>query len=235
MGNSTSKVLSDIGSLIGNVIATPFKSVFGRSCQDVCDGRWDVVCFVEHICVADLVKFLLACCLLYICLIFVYLLYKLGLCQCIAKTLCKLCWAVCETSCLTLDYICCFCWHKIRYTKRVYRGRRRRLRRQLSRDVELGYISTSSSSADEGGGFNDYGSSLGRKRKSWRETRRRRRMNHGKSVRLKKGQVSVHLKGKSRRRRRRRRRDQVMNEVQMSSLRKSRRSNTMKFKKQRTR
>ncbi|XP_074311899.1 beta-glucosidase 24-like isoform X2 [Silene latifolia] len=33
MGASTSKVVSDIGGVIGNVVAAPIKSIFGRSCQ----------------------------------------------------------------------------------------------------------------------------------------------------------------------------------------------------------
>ncbi|KMS97121.1 hypothetical protein BVRB_7g177870 [Beta vulgaris subsp. vulgaris] len=229
MGSSTSKVLGDVGSAIASALATPFKSILGRSCKDVCVGIWDVVCFIEHICIADLVKFLLVCCLSYLCLVFLYLLYKLGLCQCVTKILCKMCWAACETSWLTLDYVCCFCWHKIRHTKRVYRGRRGRLYRQPSMDVELGCINSISASTDESV-FYDHRSSLGTKRKSCREVRRRRRLHHGKSLKLKKGEVSVHFQGKSHRRRRKSR-----NQYQMSSYRKDIRTNTVKFKKQRIR
>lgn len=183
MGASVSKAANDVGSVIGNALAAPLKSIFGRSCEDVCAGIWDVVCFIEHICVPDLIKFLLVCGLCYICLVFLYLLFKLGVCQCAVRSLWKICCSACETYCLTLDFICCFCWRKIRYTKRVYRGRHRHLRRQLSRDVELGYNSTS-----------DEGKNVLRKRKN----------RHYKNVRLKKGQVSVHLGGRSRGGRRRR-------------------------------
>ena len=43
------------------------KNVYTICCRDVCEGIWDVVCFIGHICIADLVKFLLVCCLSYIC------------------------------------------------------------------------------------------------------------------------------------------------------------------------
>ncbi|KAL2921923.1 Protein HAPLESS 2 [Bienertia sinuspersici] len=239
MGNSTSKVVNDVGSFIGTALAAPFKSLLGRSCQDVCVGIWDVVCFIEHICIADLVKFLLVCCLSYICLVFLYMLYKLGLCQCIAKTSCKMCWATCESSCLALDYICCFCWHKIRYTKRVYRGRQRHRRHQhLSGDVEMGYarpIYASSADNSSVTYCKDVGSSVvGRKRKCRRKRRRRRKMKDGKSVRMNKRQLSVHLKGRSMKRSSRRRNYQF-NHKQLSNLSMGRRSNTMKFKRQRTR
>ncbi|XP_074311220.1 uncharacterized protein LOC141647081 [Silene latifolia] len=199
MGASTSKALSDIGSVIANAVTAPIKSIFGRSCQNICGGMWDVVCFIEHICILDTFRFLLACCLCYICLVFLYLFYKLGLCQCITKSLCKMCWAACETYWFTLDSVCCYCWHKIRYTRRVYRGRQRR-QRQLSRDIELGYISPSPSEREDI--YDEFGSTLGPKRKSYRERTRRRRRNHGGSVRLRRGQVSLHLSGRSRRRRR---------------------------------
>ncbi|KAK9726781.1 hypothetical protein RND81_05G236500 [Saponaria officinalis] len=205
MGASTSKVLSDIGSLIGNAVAAPFKSVFSRSCENVCEGIWDVVCFIEHICILDLIRFLLACCLCYICLVFLYLVYKLGICQCLAKSLCKMCWGACETYFFTLEYMCSFCWHKIRYTRRVYRGRQR-ARRRFLRDVESGYISPSLYRDEDI--YDEFGSTLSRKRKLYREDtrrrkRRKRRRNYGNRVRLRRGSVSVRLSGRSRRRRRR--------------------------------
>ena len=33
MGSSTSKFINDAGSVIGGIIAAPFKSIFGQSCE----------------------------------------------------------------------------------------------------------------------------------------------------------------------------------------------------------
>ncbi|KAL9236503.1 hypothetical protein vseg_011165 [Gypsophila vaccaria] len=201
MGASTSKVISDIGSVIGNVVAAPFKSIVGRSCENVCGGMWDVVCFIEHICVFDLIRFLLACCLGYICLVFLYLVYKLGICQCLARSLCKMCWAACETYWFTLEYVCCYCWRKVRYTRRVYRGRQR-IRRRMRRDIESGYISPFSSGDEDV--YDEFGSNVDVHRMSYQEgtrrkrkRRRRRRRFHGSSVRLRRGQVLSRLSGRS--------------------------------------
>ncbi|KAK9674255.1 hypothetical protein RND81_12G221500 [Saponaria officinalis] len=172
--------------------------------RDVCGGMWDVVYFIEHICILDLIRFLLACCICYICLVFLYLLFKLGLCQCLARSFCKMCWAACETYWFTLEYVCCYCWRKIRHTKRVYRGRQR-IRRQLSRDIELGYISSSPSGVEDF--YDAFDSNLDVIRKSYlgrgNGRGRRRRRFQGNSVRLRRGKLLGRLNGRSRRGRRR--------------------------------
>ena len=73
-------------------------------------------------------------------LLFLYILFKIGICQCIGKSLCKMCWASCETYCFALEDITCFLWHKLLNTKRINRRRRRRHRRRF-RDIEQGYSS----------------------------------------------------------------------------------------------
>ncbi|GMH14136.1 hypothetical protein Nepgr_015977 [Nepenthes gracilis] len=201
MGGALSNAANSVGSVIGNALAAPFKSVFNRSCEDICSGAWDVACFIEHICITDMVRLLLIFILCYITFVFFYLLFKLGICQCIARSLCKMCWGACEAYCFLLQYITCSCWHKIKNTKRVYRGHRHRYR-----DVESGYIPTDESS------FFDHGTSaLVRKRKSLRERRMNRypRSSHpaqhglGRSrhyVRSKTRQVSFRHRGRSQRR-----------------------------------
>lgn len=62
-----------------------------------------------------------------------YLMFQVGICQCIARSLCKMCWAACQTYWFLFEYITCFVWHKLKNTKRVNRRRRRRFR-----DVEVG-------------------------------------------------------------------------------------------------
>ncbi|KAJ4832261.1 hypothetical protein Tsubulata_012205 [Turnera subulata] len=130
---------------------------------------------------------------------------RLGICHCIAKSICKMCCAACETYWHALEDITCCLWHKLRNTKRVNRRRRR------FRDVEEGYSSTSESE------FSDYhhhisvGSS--RKRKSiWqrRKDRSGSSRHHRHHVRLKTREISVRVKGGSRRRRRSSRRLQLV-------------------------
>lgn len=133
---------------------------------------------------------------------FFYLLFKLGICQCIGRSLCKMCWAACETYWFALEDVTCFLWHKLKNTERINRRRR-------FRDIERGY-----SESD----FSDNYPYLshGRKRKSLRERRRKFRLqsslyplsrydshnhnhHHRRHVRLKTREVLVHVKGGSRR------------------------------------
>lgn len=135
-------------------------------------------------------------------LVFFYLLFKIGICQCLAKSLCKMCWAACETYLFALEDITCFLWHKLKNTKRVNRRRRRPLR-----DIEVGF-----SSSDESESLDNYRRlNISRKRKSVRDDRRMHRLqsslyplrrrpkygSHGHHVRLKTREVSVQVKGGS--------------------------------------
>ncbi|KAJ6739807.1 TRANSMEMBRANE PROTEIN [Salix purpurea] len=202
MGSVVSQAANGIGGVVGNAFAVPIKTLFGVSCEDVCSGPWDLICFIEHLCVSDLLKLLMIFALSYLTLMFFYLLFKVGICQCIGKSLCKICWAGCEAYWFALEDITCFLWHKLKNTKRVNRRRR-------FRDIEAGYTSSSESDSSE-----DY-HHLGRKNKSGMERRRTRsrswrslhpssrfgsRNNHHRHhVRLKTREISVHVKGGSRR------------------------------------
>lgn len=131
-------------------------------------------------------------------LMFVYLLFKVGIIQCIGRSLCKMTWAAFKAYWFALRDMSCFLWHKLKNTKRVYRRR--------FRDVEAGYDSSEDDSYWEG-----YGSlSLARKRRSVRERRKdqmRRSLNPVRDgskgryrshshhhVRLKTSEVSVRLR-----------------------------------------
>ena len=92
-------------------------------------------------------------------MLFFYLLFQLGIFQCIGRSLCKMCYAACDTYWSALKYITCFLWYKLKNTKRVSRRRRRR-RRRLE-DLEARHYSSGSSSIDQSSGFS-------RKRKSFR-------------------------------------------------------------------
>lgn len=184
MGSAISKGVDDLGNSVGSAFTAPFKSVFGGSCGEICSGPLDVMCFIEHFCISSLVKLLMILVVCYICLLFMYSLFRLGICQCIGRSLCKMGCVTCELCCYTLQSITCNLWHKLTNTKRVYRGRRRR----FQHDIELGY--TSPSTDHESNNSRDYRSHrFGRNRKSLRLRERSRRNGH-----------SVHLsrmKGKS--------------------------------------
>lgn len=125
-------------------------------------------------------------------LLFCYLLFKVGICQCIVRSLCKMCWAACETYWYALEDITCFLWHKLLNTKR--RNRRRRIR-----DAEWGY-----SSSSDGNDFSGYHRHLSSRRKRYMErndwyghdSHCGSRHHH---VKLKTRQASFHLRGGSRR------------------------------------
>ncbi|KAK2378395.1 hypothetical protein QL285_066308 [Trifolium repens] len=173
MGSEISKGVGGLGNAIGSAFTAPFKSVFGGSCEDICSGPVDVMCFIEHFCISSLAKLLMILVLCYICLLFLYSLFRLGICQCIGRSLCKMSCVTCQLCCFALQNITSNLWHKLINTKRVYRGRRRR-------DVELGYTSPSTDNY-ENSSLCDYRSRhFGRKRKSLRETSRR----NGHSVHL---------------------------------------------------
>jgi hypothetical protein len=136
-------------------------------------------------------------------LLFFYLLFKLGICQCIGRSLCKMCWAACETYWFALEDITCFLWHKLKNTKRINRRRRHHYQ-----DVELGYSSSDESDFSD----NYHHLNVSRKRKSVRERRKdrlqrslypsSRHSSHSHNhhhVRLKTREVSVHVRGRSQR------------------------------------
>ncbi|KAM7256099.1 hypothetical protein ACFE04_011840 [Oxalis oulophora] len=59
MGTIISKAANAIGAVLGNSFVAPFKNIFGASCEELCSGPWDLVCFIEHLCVSNLLKLLL--------------------------------------------------------------------------------------------------------------------------------------------------------------------------------
>ncbi|KAF6141744.1 hypothetical protein GIB67_027922 [Kingdonia uniflora] len=205
MGAVIGKAANGVGVILGNTFIAPIKTVFGGSCEGVCAGTWDITCFIEHLCVSNLVKLLMVFGLSYITLMFFYLLFQLGVIQCIGRSLCKMGWAACETYFIALEDITCFLWHKLRNTKRVYRRRR-------FQDVEEGF---SSSDEDSNSSENYERLSVTRRHRSVRERRKdrmrrslypmtkgsrvqhRHGSHHGHDVRWKTSEVSVHLKGGS--------------------------------------
>ncbi|XP_008812677.1 uncharacterized protein LOC103723523 [Phoenix dactylifera] len=204
MGSVISTAANGIGSALGNAFIAPVRTVFGASCEGICSGTWDIVCFIEHLCISSLVKLFMVAVLTYIILLFIYLLFQVGIIQCIGRSLCKMTWAACETYWTALGEVSCFLWHKLKNTKRVYRRR--------FEGMEEGY----SSSSDDDSFVENYGSiKVTRKRRSARERRNHRLRkslypirqssklrSYGSGshhhVKLKTREVSVHVKGSRR-------------------------------------
>ncbi|KAJ0970030.1 hypothetical protein J5N97_022907 [Dioscorea zingiberensis] len=195
MGTIISKAAGSIGTLLGNSFVAPFKAIFGKSCEGVCQGTWELICFIENLCISNLLRLLMVLVLTYITLLFVYLLFKVGIIQCIGRNLCKISWAACTTYWTALEEMSCFLWHKIKNLK--------------------ANLSTSSYEDGDGYSSDDYESvRVMRRRRLMREKRRdemkrslypireslkgRRKCSRSGSghhhVRLKTREVSVHVK-----------------------------------------
>lgn len=82
--------------------------------------------------------------LVFSALIFLYLLFKVGICQCIGRSLIKICWGSCQAYWFALEDMTCFLWYKLKNVERVNRRRRRRFQ-----GVEVGYTISSSDEEEE--------------------------------------------------------------------------------------
>lgn len=136
-------------------------------------------------------------------LLLFYILFKVGICQCIGRSLCKMCWAACEVYWFALEDITCFLWRKLINTNRINRRRRRHFQ-----DIEQGCSSTSSDETDFSP--DHYRNLIHVNRKNYSFKRRRKeRLNsfrsssgfdisrHHRRVKLKSREVSAHVKGGS--------------------------------------
>ncbi|XP_051212453.1 uncharacterized protein [Lolium perenne] len=182
MGSVVGTAANGVGTLIGNAFTAPLRAVFSASCEGVCSGTWDVACFLEHLCVASLGRLFMVLVLVYIMLFFVYLMCKVGIIQCVAKNSCKMAAAACSSCCHALTDTSCFLWRKLRDTKRVYRGRRRR----RPPDIERG--SAGSSTDEEEDSYDSDHDRTGRGASRWRvgssSVRERRKDRLRQSLRL---------------------------------------------------
>lgn len=159
-------------------------------------------------------------------LLFFYILFKVGICQCIGKSLCKLCWAACEAYWYALEDVTCFLWHKLKNTKRI--NRRRRLRRLHFEDMERGY--SSSDESDDYHHLNTVSRKYNARRRikgSFISSSGYGSHGHHHHVRLKSREVGIYVKGGSRRLRSSR-------QVKISKMRNDRREGKI-FKRRRLR
>ncbi|KAL3845511.1 hypothetical protein ACJIZ3_002914 [Penstemon smallii] len=140
MGNVIGSFFSGFSQVLGQLLGHPLDFLSGKSCNSACGPTWDFVCYIENFCISNLLKLVMVATLVYFVLLFFYLLYKLGICQCICHTWFRIIWACFATCFSALDFCCTYVCFKLRSVKRKHRGRRR--------DIELAVISSSTSEED---------------------------------------------------------------------------------------
>ncbi|KAL9357532.1 hypothetical protein Peur_050785 [Populus x canadensis] len=124
MGNIIISFLSGFTKVIGDLFGSPLDFLAGKSCSSVCASPWDFFCYIENFCVASLLKMVAVLALLYIVLLFFYLLYKTGICQCVGHSLCKTAWACLVAWFSMWVYCCIFMSDKLIILKRARHGHR---------------------------------------------------------------------------------------------------------------
>ncbi|KAF5725315.1 hypothetical protein HS088_TW23G00036 [Tripterygium wilfordii] len=124
MGNIIASFFSGLAKVIGDLFGSPLDFFKGKSCNSVCRSTWDFICYIENFCVANLLKMAMVFALLYIVLLFLYLLQKLGICQCVGWSLCKFLWACLASWFSIWEYCCTFLLVKVLRLKRRNRERR---------------------------------------------------------------------------------------------------------------
>ncbi|GAV71940.1 hypothetical protein CFOL_v3_15429 [Cephalotus follicularis] len=136
MGNIIASFVSGLTKAIGNLFGSPLDFLAGKSCSSVCGPTWDLICYIDNFCVANLLKMVAVLVLLYIILLFFYLLHKVGIYKCVGHSLCKILWA-CMTSWFSIWKICCtFLWFKLTMVKKRNRIDRRDFDQELSTSEE---------------------------------------------------------------------------------------------------
>ncbi|XP_020228532.1 uncharacterized protein LOC109809597 [Cajanus cajan] len=133
MGNVLESFASGLGNAVGKLFNSPIEFLSGKSCSSACGPTWDLMCYIEHFCVANLLKLAMVFMLLYIVLLFLYLVHKLGICGCLCRSSCKMIWA-CFSSCFHVwEYSCTFLCVKLHQLRR----RRRRFKRGMNQKFYL--------------------------------------------------------------------------------------------------
>ncbi|XP_009774288.1 uncharacterized protein [Nicotiana sylvestris] len=184
MGNVMGTVLSGFGEILGKLLGHPLDFLAGKACSSVCAPTWDFLCYIEHFCISQLLKSAMVSILLYFVVLFLYLLYKLGICQCICHILCRCTWACFSTCFSVLDCCCTFLCFKLQQLLLTTR------RRQKS-DIE-GVVNISSTcSEEEGEGTFSSRKIDGRRRRRRRSIREHRKEHMRKSLRPKSHRMQV--------------------------------------------
>ncbi|XP_054799373.1 uncharacterized protein LOC129303854 isoform X1 [Prosopis cineraria] len=118
MGNVIESFASGIGNVIGKIFGSPIDFLSGKSCSSTCGPTWDLMCYIEHFCIANVLKLALIFVLVYIVALFIYLLYNLAKCACVGVTICRSIWACLSCWFHLWERICTFLCVKLCNFKR---------------------------------------------------------------------------------------------------------------------
>ncbi|CAK9168744.1 unnamed protein product [Ilex paraguariensis] len=131
MGSVIGSLSSGFVEVVGNLFGHPLDFLAGKSCSSTCGSTWDFICYIENFCIAHLLKLAIVAALFYLVLLFFYLSHKLGICECICTTLCKITWACFATCFSVLEYSCTFLCYKLPMLKRKHRDHKREMVMEL--------------------------------------------------------------------------------------------------------
>ncbi|MBA0566176.1 hypothetical protein Golob_011019, partial [Gossypium lobatum] len=59
MENVVSSVFSGFIQAIGKLFHSPLDFLAGKSCSSICGSTWDLICYIENFCVANILKLIM--------------------------------------------------------------------------------------------------------------------------------------------------------------------------------
>ncbi|XP_078447373.1 uncharacterized protein LOC144716174 [Wolffia australiana] len=192
MGNVIQSFFSGVIHAVGNVLEAPLDFLSGKSCRPTCGSTWDFICYIEHFCVANLLKLVAVLFLFYLVLVFIYLLFKAGVFGCLGGAAGKMLRAFCSASASC-------CERGVVSLRRAMR--RRKMNKSMAmegeeeeRDEEyrVGIFSGSRESVYRQKESTSFSSSL-----SWERERRRRRAHLERSLKARSHRIRVELTERS--------------------------------------
>lgn len=125
MGNVIGSLFSGLAAGVNQLLGSPLDFLAGKNCSSLCSATWDLFCYIDNFCIAHLVKLATLSVLVYFVLLFFYLVFQLGICQCICHTIFRVMWACCATSFSIIEYCCaCLCYNLPRLRRTTRRHKR---------------------------------------------------------------------------------------------------------------
>lgn len=145
MGNIIDSLLSGFTKVIADIVGKPLDFLSGKTCSSVCGSTWDLICYIDNFCVANLAKMAAILFLLYLVVVFFYLTYRLGICACVCQGMCRMVWSCVANSFSACESGCMLACNKMRNAKRA----RQKQKRRRSCDIEDCFYSSSSGNESE--------------------------------------------------------------------------------------
>ncbi|KAG8378243.1 hypothetical protein BUALT_Bualt08G0117400 [Buddleja alternifolia] len=157
MGNAIGSFFSGFSQVVGKIFGHPLDFLSGKSCKQL--QFLLILHAAQYVVQHGISNVTLKTSVSRICssspwwqyyftlvmLLFLYLVYKLGICQCICHIICRTIWACCATYFSALDFCCTYICYKLRTVKRKRRRRKRDIEAASStseqEEYELGEIS----------------------------------------------------------------------------------------------